>query len=246
MNCVWVKAQGWRFGSFRAAVRKHGARGTCLFVVDAVVDRFFDVRYGTDTKRRVEVARLDARGPSVAHAVHYSATRPREFRRLMSGLDIPAGGVFVDLGSGKGRVLLMASEYKFRRVIGVEFSSALCRIARSNVVRFRQRRRASTCPVTVTESDAAEYQFNDEETVLFLFNPFGAPVLSAVLDHLQESIRKRPRKVWIIYYNPVFADLVEENGFIPLTSGHGYRTFTVYTTSQAEGDVPPGGVSPGH
>jgi hypothetical protein len=127
----------------------------------------------------------------------------------------------------------MASNYGFRRVIGVEFSPALCRIARSNLLVYRQKRPASTSPVIVTESDAAEYRFMDAETVLFLFNPFGAVIVEAVLDHLQESLRRRPRKVWIIYHNPVFADLIEKRGFTPLVSEHGVIAFTVYTNSQA-------------
>ena len=45
--------------------------------------------------------------------------------------------VFVDLGSGKGRTLLLASEYPFRRIVGVELSPKLHRIAKTNVEKFR-------------------------------------------------------------------------------------------------------------
>jgi hypothetical protein len=44
---------------------------------------------------------------------------------------------FVDLGCGRGRALLMASELPFREVIGVELDPAHCVVARQNVEAYR-------------------------------------------------------------------------------------------------------------
>src|SRR5215471_11844719 len=43
---------------------------------------------------------------------------------------------FIDLGSGKGRVLLMASDYPFRRIVGVELLAALHHIAEQNIEQY--------------------------------------------------------------------------------------------------------------
>ncbi len=43
---------------------------------------------------------------------------------------------FIDLGSGKGRVLLMASEYPFQKIIGVEFMPELHRAAQKNIAGY--------------------------------------------------------------------------------------------------------------
>ena len=211
-------------------LQKYGVRGTIQVLAGTVADLGFDLRYGTDTKRRVDLADMDIRGPSAELAVHYEATRPREFHKLMSRLGLPPGGVFVDIGSGKGRVLLMASDYGFHRVLGVELSAALCEIARSNVLTYR-RRRPLSAPTEVLTSDALEYGFRDDETVLFLYNPFDASIVDAVADRIRESIRRRPRQVWIIYHHPVFADVLEDKGFSSSTINHGFMVFRVYTNA---------------
>jgi predicted RNA methylase len=40
---------------------------------------------------------------------------------------------FVDIGSGKGRALIIAAEYAFKRIIGVEYSPSLATICRRNL-----------------------------------------------------------------------------------------------------------------
>ena len=213
----------------RVAVQKYGVGGTIQVLMGSVADIAFDLRYGTDTKRRVDLADMDTRGPSAPHAVHYEATRPREFHKLMSRLGLPSGGVFVDIGSGKGRVLLMASNYGFRRVLGIEFSPALCEVARSNILAYRQRRRPLSAPMEVITSDACEYQFSDDETVFFLYNPFDAWIVNIVLGHIKDSIHRRPRQIWIIYHHPVFADVFEDEEFLSSAINHGFVAFRVYT-----------------
>ena len=47
--------------------------------------------------------------------------------------------VFVDLGSGKGRTLLMASDYPFRRIVGVELLPALHQAAQENLEQVSKR-----------------------------------------------------------------------------------------------------------
>lgn len=50
--------------------------------------------------------------------------------RVLRGEEVPATDVFVDFGSGKGRVLYQAAQNRFARVIGVEISAALSEAAR--------------------------------------------------------------------------------------------------------------------
>jgi cyclopropane fatty-acyl-phospholipid synthase-like methyltransferase len=84
---------------------------------NVIADLEFDLRYGTDTMRRVEKDALPG-------SSSYSATKARGFRTLMRKLDLPKASVFVDLGSGKGRVLLLAAQYGFEKVVGVEYSQS--------------------------------------------------------------------------------------------------------------------------
>jgi hypothetical protein len=203
----------------RSVLREVGVRRTVARLmsrlISNVIDYGFDVRYRTDTSSWVEVADSGASGPNVAHALHYAPTRTREFRRLMSKLDVSRKGAFIDFGSGKGRVLLLASDYGFKRVVGVEFSPALCEIARANVAAYRQRRPGGA-PIAVIEGDAAEYNFRDDEDVFYFYSPFDGMVLAAVLDRIVASVRRRPRQVWILYNDPRLThavDAVERAGF---------------------------------
>jgi SAM-dependent methyltransferase len=212
----------------RAALREVGLKGTIGRAISKAMDYGFDVRYGTDTSRWIDVAGSGAGGSNVIHAVGYSPTRAREFRNVLSTLSGPRSGAFVDFGCGKGRVLLLASEFGFSRVVGVEFSGLLCEIARANVAGYR-RRRSGGAPIMVIEGDAAEYKFMDDETVLFFFNPFDAVVLAAVLDGVVASVHRRPRRVWIVYNNPRWPEVIECAGFTPI-GRHTFPSgvFTIY------------------
>lgn len=198
--------------------RREGLSLTARKVFSALRDPWFDLRYGTDTGGRVSTAAMSLSGPNVKHAVDYEPTSYHELRVLLRRLDLPGrGGSFVDFGCGKGRVLLLATEHEFDRVVGVEFSSQLAAVARANARRYC----GSSAPrVEILNEDAARYGFRDDETVLFFFNPFRDAVMRQVLDNLYESLRRRSRQVWIIYSNPKCHPLFESGGVFLKTSEH--------------------------
>jgi SAM-dependent methyltransferase len=196
-------------GRTAASLRRRGLRTTCEAVLATIGDYRFDVRYGTDTRETVSLGTLDIRSDNRRRAVDYSATKPRIFGRFMTLLRPDCAGTFVDLGCGKGRVLLLAANFGYRKVVGVEFSPELCRIARSNVAAYRQRTNAST-EFDVFEADVCRYRMRDDETVYFLFHPFDAVVMRIVLDNLEASFQRRPRMMSLLYYNPVCAGVLEQ------------------------------------
>jgi SAM-dependent methyltransferase len=150
----------------------------------------------------------------------------------MRDLALPGGSVFVDFGCGKGRVLMMAARYGFRRVVGVDFSGELCRIARRNLEIFR-RRAGGSVEFEVVESDAVAYRFRDDENVFYLFNPFDAVVLRQILERIDESRRRVPRPVWLIYYYPLCGEMIERAGGYHRVAGvsHGGGEVAVYRSA---------------
>ncbi len=108
---------------------------------------------------------------------------------------------FIDLGAGKGRVLLVASRFPFKRLIGVEFARELVETARRNIERFG-------CRAEVVHADAADYRFPSENLVVYLYNPFGPEVLRPVLSYLREI--STGREVYLVYLNPKNSSCVEE------------------------------------
>lgn len=196
-----------------------------------MVDATFDARFGTDTTRRIPVERINTDSVNIVHSVKYGASKAMPFRRLMNQLKLPTDGVFVDLGSGKGRVVMLAAEYGFRKVIGLEFSGELCRTAEDNLRKFL-RKRPTESHVEIIETDVTQYRLSDEETVFFLFDPFHAPILKQVLQNIRESIEREPRDVWLIYHAPREQQVIEESGLFTESSlhvvvGSEYRVYSI-------------------
>jgi SAM-dependent methyltransferase len=156
----------------------------------------------------------------------YQPIEADQFHEMMMALKIDFRGfTFIDLGSGKGRALLLASEYPFTRIMGAEILPELHAIAEENFRRFksdRQRcfRLESWC------GDARQFEFPDEPTLLYLFNPFYEPVLGQLLENLRLSLNAIPRKLLLLYANPLAEEVIERAGFLKKTGGtHQYSIF---------------------
>ncbi len=166
--------------------------------------RRFDAKHGIETGVVVPVAELHDVDPVLAsHAVHYEPSTLPKFERAMRAVSIEhARFTFVDYGSGKGRVLLLAAQYPFHRVIGVEMSAALNAAASANIAAFG-RRRPQAAKIELVTGDARDLPVPDGDLVVYLYNPFDATILREVWDKLKASIRSEPRPLFVIYVNPL-------------------------------------------
>jgi 16S rRNA G966 N2-methylase RsmD len=162
--------------------------------------RRFDRRFNVDTGGFVELAEL---GISNEDAAGYEATTRSAFVRILSSLRLHYENfTFLDMGSGKGAVLLYASEFPFKRVIGVEFASALHEIAERNIVSYRSRT-VKCRNVTSLCMDATAYPIPAEPVVFYFGNPFKGAVLQTVRTNIEKSVLQHPREVIIIYHHPL-------------------------------------------
>jgi precorrin-6B methylase 2 len=179
-------------------LRRRSPREMVQTALAVVEDWAFDRRYGVDTRGITPLKKLAIDGRHVAHGVHYAPTRVRYFQAVLRTLPIPQDSVFVDLGAGKGRLLLLAAQSgRFRKVVGVEFSAELCRIAEQNIRRFR-RHCASHVGFEVVHADAADYEVQPDQNVFFMFNPFDHVVLQQVIQRIGQSLQEVPRPIWLI------------------------------------------------
>jgi SAM-dependent methyltransferase len=115
---------------------------------------------------------------------------------------------FIDVGCGKGKVLLVWAEQRDARrgdqaIIGVDFSPLLLAAARANVARRNVRN------VTLVHSDILELPLGGigERVILYLYNPFSANTLARVVDRFGDRIAA------IVYCNPVHASTLLERGY---------------------------------
>jgi SAM-dependent methyltransferase len=182
-----------------STLRRIGVRRTFGAVRSRLRDYAFDARYGTDTVGRMSLSQLDIPYDSVQQGNRYQPTGAGAFDAIMAALELPPGQVFVDFGSGKGQVLMMAACYPFGRIVGVEFSDQLCSIARSNIEKFKAKE-TITASIDVLHEDAARYAFTDDETVFYFFIPFDDEIFMRVLGNINDSLKRRPRSAWLVYY----------------------------------------------
>lgn len=187
----------------------------------------FDSQSGSDTALPVKVRDMEVQGKNYVYASVYFPIDPSILRNALQSLEpLPFEEfAFIDLGSGKGRALLVASEFPFREVIGVEFAADLHRVARENIARYRSPMQRCF-EISSVHMDVLEYELPPVPTVIFMFNPFEWPVMSRVLANIEGSLMKHPRELIIIYADPRDARAVERERFIrPFSATPQYRIY---------------------
>lgn len=197
-------------------------------------DYRFEKKYQLDTQSEVAIDDLDIDAEAKAQADKYKPTRKRYFRKVMEQLSLPPGGVFVDVGCGKGRVLLLASQCGFEEVLGLEISPRLTDIAKQNAVGFKNRA-SSCCPIRVECTNILDYRMTGVETVFFLYSPFGYEVTEQFLKNLRQSLESHPRNLWLIIDEFRFPELLEGDSYLELTEVYDYgaAVFHIYKHSIA-------------
>jgi len=151
----------------------------------------------------VPIVDLDHPKEARAHAIPYAGSQPSIVRAALDALPPLQSFTFVDLGCGKGRPLLVASEFPFRDIIGVELSAALVAIAERNAELIAQRFPQRT-PIRIICADATQFQFPAGNLVIFMYNPFGSEAVATVAEAVDAAIASDSnRTVYVVYYNPV-------------------------------------------
>lgn len=213
------------------SLRSRGPKRTAQSILIGLEEYWYAIKHGGGILAEVKLAGLDIESENQPRGVDYAPTRSRCFRKLMENLDFSDNSVFVDLGSGKGRVLCMASKFPFKRVVGVEFSHYLCEEARRYVSMFREKMKiGADTDIEIVESDVVDYEINDDENVFYLFHPFDATVLGRVLSNLSISLEKKPREMWLIYQNPRDHRIIEAQSNFVLSKRfvYGASEYNVY------------------
>jgi SAM-dependent methyltransferase len=182
--------------------------------------------HGVDTSGLVPANHLLTGHPNDQHVTAYYGVAPSILRALIAHWreTLPPHPIhrytFIDIGAGKGRGLLVASEFRFRKVIGIELNPALAAIARSNVSHWTSARADPTAqpiaPIEVIEQDALDFDLPATPTLLFLFHPFEAPVLTQLLRRIEAQFAARPPRapapaLDILYVNAECANVLDWN-----------------------------------
>lgn len=201
-----------------------------LSVRDGYIRHPFDLEFGVRTSGLIAGRHLVSGNPNDRHSTAYYGIAPSVFRSMLvrwrrcrpvAHMD---EFTFVDLGAGMGRAVLLAAEYPFRAVIGVELHPTLARIARRNMAVWRGLVRARA-PMRLVCIDAGEFDPPPGPCVAFLFNPFGGPVLRRVLARWVRAFAERKGQLDLLYVNNEQEQaILREPGFIRLFQGQVRRS----------------------
>jgi SAM-dependent methyltransferase len=120
--------------------------------------------------------------------------------------------VFLDVGAGKGRACLVASEYPFLRVEGVELNADLAAIAQSNIRLWQQDSAANAlAPICLHHADATLHPVPPVPTLAFLFHPFELPILRRFLRHIEKTRNAHAAPLDLIYANAEHDSLLDHH-----------------------------------
>ena len=191
----------------------------------------FDQRFGIDTSGTIPLSNLDIGSENWMDGERYQATDPELFNEMLHSVQVKYEDfVFVDLGSGKGITLLLASEFPFKRVIGVEFSPELHQIAQENIRIYK----SPTQKCRDLESicmDVVIYPIPKERAIFYLYNPFGEKIMVSVLNNIERSLDDYPREIIIIYHDPVFGVLLDTVEFLERIKRQ--RDYSIYVNKNS-------------
>ena len=176
--------------------------------------RYGDVEYDWDFRVDTTGATVGWRDRLLGHFHSpYQPTEPALFREMLASLIQASPKVdfreftFIDIGSGKGRALLMAADYPFRRVLGIELLPVLHRVAQENIKKYKSE--SQQCfAIDCVLGDASEFAFPPEPTVLYLFNTLPESGLVKLVSNLEHSLQEHPRAVFVLYHNPLLEPLL--------------------------------------
>jgi hypothetical protein len=163
-----------------------------------VLDLIYERRLGIRTE---EFIRLET-GINNPDFFRYKPASYTEFRKLMKHVSIqPGKDVFMDYGSGLGRVLILAAMYPFKKVIGLELVERFNRAAARNFEKCRNKLKCTELQLLTAEATSCLPP--NEVTIFYFYNPFRYPVLKRVLNNINDTLTENPRRVRLIFRHPI-------------------------------------------
>lgn len=178
----------------------------------------FDMRYGTQTGLIVDQLELPEviTIERIRSSSRFHPTPIRIMRLVLKMLPRYQvkydQWIFIDIGAGLGRNLLLASGYPFKRIIGIEISSFLCEKAYENIRQYNSKvKEPSIAEMYCT--DVLEFEFPQEDTILYFWEPFTRAVMEQLLVRIEEQTRLYDTKFMLIFLGYAYLNDIQEHSF---------------------------------
>ena len=170
------------------------------------------IRYRIKTFSPIPLKNLTIENADISKSSPYEAVNYYMLEKLLTAFrKLSSEASIVDLGCGKGRVMVVAAYFGFTKITGIDFAKELCEEAGNNMNKTQ-----NTIPGInweVIHANVLDYSISQDDVVFFMFNPFVEETLNAFLDKLHESCKIFPRKTWFLYASPQYAAALEKQGY---------------------------------
>ncbi len=173
-------------------------------------ERRGEKKYGLHTSGIDELNQMEKNGVDIEHATIYMPASYDLLEELFHFVFKQPIRHFLDIGCGKGRAVCVAGHYGAAKSTGIDFSTTLCTAAKENCRQTKDK--TPSTAYEIINNDAFYFEIPEDVDCLLLFNPFDEVIMSGVVDNIQQSLHRHPRKLFIIYINPLYSDLFEEIG----------------------------------
>lgn len=186
---------------------------------------FFDAERGTDSGGQISALKLATGSSADTFNVGYISSNPAIIRRLLKDIPDLETATFIDIGCGKGRPLLVASEFPFKRIIGVELNPGLADVARANA-RVIAERYPERTTIEIVCGDVRDFAFPDGYLVVYFYNSVYKPLIKILARKLAAHVNERASKIMLLYYNPAEARIFDGCVAFTRMSTHRFETGT--------------------
>lgn len=168
-------------------------------------------KYGIDTTGADDLQTLEKKGIDITHATIYMPASYDLLEDAFSQLPMRSFRHFIDIGCGKGRALCVAAHFSVSKLTGIDFSKEFCLAAKHNLEKTRQI--IPALAYQVYNNDAFYFEIPDDVDCIFMFNPFDEVIMSGVVQNIAASMERAPRKLTVVYANPLEKQLLLNDGF---------------------------------
>lgn len=168
-------------------------------------------KYNIQTTGVDELKSLDKKGIDISHATIYMPVSYPVIEAALNNIPLNNKKHFLDIGCGKGRAMCVAAHKGFNKLSGIDFSKELCNKATNNL--NATKKIFPGIDFKIFNNDAFYFEIPDDVDCIFLFNPFDEIIMSGVVENILISLEKKPRKLSVIYANPLHKELFIGAGF---------------------------------
>ncbi|MEO5942070.1 MAG: class I SAM-dependent methyltransferase [Ferruginibacter sp.] len=168
-------------------------------------------KYDIQTTGADELKQLSKKDIDISHATIYMPASYDLLENIFTEANFNSFHHFVDIGCGKGRALCVAAHFGVKKITGIDFSKEFCVAANENLQKTKDE--IPNLNYTVINNDAFYFEIPDDADCIFMFNPFDETIMSGVINNINKSLKRNPRKITVIYLNPLQKHLFLKNDF---------------------------------